>query len=68
MSTPPSEPAEKGFNLPKAEERILAFWEKHRIFEKSLEKTKNGKPFAFYDGPPVRHGPAALRAHSRLYY
>ena len=41
------------FNLPKEEEKILKFWEENKIFEKSLEKTKGGKPFVFYEGPPT---------------
>jgi isoleucyl-tRNA synthetase len=44
------------FNPPKAEEKVLKFWETNRIFEKSLEKTKKGKPFTFYDGPPFATG------------
>ena len=38
------------------EEEILARWQKRRIFEKTLEKTKKGKPFVFYDGPPFATG------------
>ncbi len=44
------------FKLPESEEHILAFWESQDIFAKSLEKTKNGKPFTFYDGPPFATG------------
>ncbi|MCR4306637.1 MAG: class I tRNA ligase family protein, partial [Candidatus Yonathbacteria bacterium] len=40
----------------KREEEILAFWRKNRIFEKTLERTKEGKPFVFYDGPPFATG------------
>lgn len=43
-------------DFPKREEEILAFWEKHNIFEKSLAKTQKGKPFTFYDGPPFATG------------
>ncbi|MEA3272069.1 MAG: isoleucine--tRNA ligase [Patescibacteria group bacterium] len=43
-------------NLPKQEEEILKFWKKNKIFEKSLEKTKQGKIFRFYDGPPFATG------------
>ncbi|MBI4085813.1 MAG: class I tRNA ligase family protein [Candidatus Liptonbacteria bacterium] len=43
-------------NLPKEEERILKFWEEKRIFKKSLEKTRDGEPFTFYDGPPFATG------------
>src|SRR3989338_300318 len=38
------------------EEDILEFWSKNKIFEKSLEQTKNGKPYVFYDGPPFATG------------
>ncbi len=38
------------------EERILAFWKEKNIFEKSLEQTKSGKPFIFYEGPPTANG------------
>jgi isoleucyl-tRNA synthetase len=43
-------------NLPDLEEKILAFWDEHKIFEKSLEQTAEGKPFTFYDGPPFATG------------
>jgi isoleucyl-tRNA synthetase len=44
------------FSLPEIEEKVLKFWETKKIFEKSLEKTKQGKPFTFYDGPPFATG------------
>lgn len=34
----------------------LKFWKESKIFEKSLEKTKEGQPFIFYDGPPFATG------------
>lgn len=43
-------------DFPKLEEEILKFWEEQKIFEKSLAKTENGKPFTFYDGPPFATG------------
>jgi len=43
-------------NLPKIEEEILKFWKENKIFEKSLEKTKNGPRFVFYEGPPYANG------------
>ncbi|MCD5397264.1 MAG: class I tRNA ligase family protein, partial [Candidatus Pacebacteria bacterium] len=36
-------------NFVKQEEKILEFWKKNKIFEKSLEK--KGEDFVFYDGP-----------------
>lgn len=38
------------------EKEILKFWEKDKTFEKSLEKTKDKKPYVFYDGPPFATG------------
>ena len=35
---------------------ILDFWEKEKIFEKSLEQTKGNPPYVFYDGPPFATG------------
>ncbi len=45
-----------GQSFPKMEEEILKFWQEEKIFEKSLEKTKDGKPYTFYDGPPFATG------------
>lgn len=44
------------YNFPKKEEEILKFWQENKIFEKTLEKTKNKKAFVFYDGPPFATG------------
>ena len=38
------------------EEEILKFWKENKTFEKSLELTKKGKPYIFYDGPPFATG------------
>ncbi|MCX6787797.1 MAG: class I tRNA ligase family protein [Candidatus Kaiserbacteria bacterium] len=38
------------------EEAILAFWERERIFEKSLAKKSPKGEFVFYDGPPFATG------------
>jgi len=35
---------------------VLQFWQEQKIFQKSLEKTKSGQPFVFYDGPPFATG------------
>ena len=42
--------------LPEMEEKVLAFWDEHHTFEKSLEQTADGKMFTFYDGPPFATG------------
>ena len=38
------------------EQEITEFWNKDKTFEKSLEKTSDGKPYIFYDGPPFATG------------
>ena len=38
------------------EEAVLAFWQERRIFERSLERTKRGPKFVFYEGPPTANG------------
>ncbi len=43
-------------DFPKNEEKILKFWKEKKIFEKSLEKTKKGPRFVFYEGPPFANG------------
>lgn len=43
-------------DLAKQEEEILKFWNKNRIFEKSVEKDAPRGEYVFYDGPPFATG------------
>jgi isoleucyl-tRNA synthetase len=43
-------------NFDKLEHEVLKFWEENNIFQKSLEQTKGGEPYIFYDGPPFATG------------
>jgi isoleucyl-tRNA synthetase len=45
-------------NLQKLEEKVLKFWKKNQIFERSLEKRK--KDFVFYEGPPTANAKPGL--------
>ncbi len=47
---------DKNIKLPRLEEKILAYWKEHDIFKKSLEKTKDGPNFVFFEGPPTANG------------
>ncbi len=38
------------------EEAVLEFWHENKVFEKSLEQTKDKKEFVFYEGPPTANG------------
>ena len=49
-------PEYKGLNLPKIGDEVRSWWEKHDIFNKSLEQTRGKTPFIFYEGPPSANG------------
>lgn len=49
----PAIPPKPKIEAVEREEAILQFWKKGRIFERSLESRKRGKPFIFYEGPPT---------------
>lgn len=40
----------------KTEEEIIEFWEKNKIFEKSVKQREKSPVFSFYDGPPFASG------------
>jgi len=43
-------------DFPSIEKDILRFWDENRIYERSLEQRKGGKPFVFFEGPPTANG------------
>lgn len=43
-------------SLPKVEHEILDFWEREKIFEKSVEARRGKAKFVFFDGPPFANG------------
>ncbi len=50
------------------EERILAYWKKEGIFEKSLKKSSPKGTFVFYEGPPTANGrPGVHHMESRSF-
>lgn len=49
-------PVESSVSFPKLEEKIIEFWKKNRIYEKSLEARADGEEFIFYEGPPTANG------------
>lgn len=44
------------FSFVDTEHKILDFWKNNDIFKKSLEQTRSGKAYIFYDGPPFATG------------
>ena len=43
-------------NYPETEQKILGFWEKNKIFEKSISSRDENKTYNFYEGPPTANG------------
>ena len=43
-------------NFVQREKEVLEFWKENKIFEKSMEQTKQGPTYTFYDGPPTANG------------
>jgi isoleucyl-tRNA synthetase len=56
MTTPHFDKVRPELDFPRDEREILTFWDEAKIFEKSLERTKNGQPFVFFEGPPTANG------------
>ena len=55
-------------SLPEMERDILKFWSEKKIFERSVEQNKDGKPFVFFEGPPTANGkPGIHHVLSRVY-
>ena len=44
-------------NLPENEPKRLEKWERERIYERVLEKNRDGRPHILHDGPPYANGP-----------
>jgi len=42
--------------FPEKEEKIIKFWKRQKIFEKSLLQRKKAKRFIFFEGPPYANG------------
>lgn len=47
-------------NYSEIENRVLEFWQKNDIFEKSISTRENSEPFTFYEGPPTANGKPGL--------
>ncbi len=44
------------YNGPALEEEVLEFWREHKVFEQTIEATKDGPQFSFNEGPPTANG------------
>ncbi|MGY2893045.1 isoleucine--tRNA ligase [Deinococcus sp. UYEF24] len=55
-TTPLFAPVQQNPKFPELEEATLQFWREKKVFERSLEQTKDGPLFSFYEGPPTANG------------
>ncbi len=56
------------FNFPENEEKILEFWQKNKVFEKSVSKKPSKGNFVFFEGPPTANGkPGIHHLLARIY-
>ncbi len=39
-----------------AEHEVLAYWDAHKVFQRSVDERPKSKPYTFYDGPPFATG------------
>jgi isoleucyl-tRNA synthetase len=55
-------------DLPALEHEVLHRWERDQVFERSLEQTKDGEPWVFYEGPPTANGkPGTHHVEARVF-
>ena len=50
------EPFPERFRYSDLEKEILAFWQEHGIFRKSIDERADAPPYTFYEGPPSVNG------------
>ena len=46
----------KRFDHPELERKVLAWWDAHEIFKKSISQREGAPPYTFYEGPPTANG------------
>lgn len=56
MKPAPFKPISAKVSFPAVEDEVLAFWKSNASFEKSLQATRDKRPFVFFDGPPFATG------------
>jgi isoleucyl-tRNA synthetase len=55
-------------DLPALERDVLALWEKQQTFARSVELSRDGEPWTFYEGPPTANGmPGTHHVEARVF-
>src|SRR5687767_15980906 len=55
----PFRPVESSVDFVALEERVLARWREHDVFQESLRRREGAPEWVFYEGPPTANGPPA---------
>ncbi len=53
-------PVNSRVNFPQLEEKILDWWKKNNIFQKTVDARQGGPLFVLFDGPPTVNGSPAI--------
>ncbi|WP_203568039.1 isoleucine--tRNA ligase [Aestuariimicrobium ganziense] len=57
-----------GVDFPALEHEVLALWQRENTFDASLDKTKDGPHWTFYEGPPTANGtPGTHHVEARVF-
>lgn len=63
-----STPLPHKVDLPALDHEILQFWQDENIFDRSVERTADGQPWVFYEGPPTANGqPGVHHVEARVF-
>ncbi|GAE80437.1 isoleucyl-tRNA synthetase [Cutibacterium acnes JCM 18920] len=55
-------------DLPAMDHEIIDLWARQHTFDKSLEATKDGRPWTFFEGPPTANGqPGTHHVEARVF-
>jgi isoleucyl-tRNA synthetase len=55
-------------DLPELERAVLDLWAEQQTFETSIEVTRNGEPWTFFEGPPTANGmPGTHHVEARVF-
>jgi isoleucyl-tRNA synthetase len=55
-------------DLPALEREVLALWEQQQTFDRSVEQSRDGEPWTFYEGPPTANGmPGTHHVEARVF-
>ena len=63
-----STPLPHKVDLPALDHEVLQFWQDENIFDRSIERTADGKPWVVYEGPPTANGqPGVHHVEARVF-